>query len=57
MDAALIDKILISQKNEITEYYVYAKLAERVKDAKNSEILIQISKDEESHYNFWKWQY
>lgn len=54
MDAALVERILISQKNEITEHYVYAKLANRTKDTKNAEILREISKDEESHYNFWK---
>jgi VIT1/CCC1 family predicted Fe2+/Mn2+ transporter len=54
MDAALTHKLLISQKNEITEHYVYAKLADRTKDKKNAEVLRQISNDELSHYNFWK---
>ncbi|HPD33923.1 MAG TPA: VIT1/CCC1 transporter family protein [Candidatus Kapabacteria bacterium] len=54
MDTALQNKLLKSQKNEITEHYVYAKLADKIKDKNNAEILIQISKDELSHYNFWK---
>ncbi|MEN6295545.1 MAG: VIT1/CCC1 transporter family protein [Chloroherpetonaceae bacterium] len=54
MDAALIDKLITSQRNEITEYYVYAALADRIKDQKNSEILTQISNDEKAHYDFWK---
>ncbi|HOV93105.1 MAG TPA: VIT1/CCC1 transporter family protein [Candidatus Kapabacteria bacterium] len=54
MDAALQNKLLKSQKNEITEHYVYAKLANKIKDQKNANILMQISRDELSHYNFWK---
>ena len=42
------------QRNEITEYVIYQKLAELSKDSKNREILLNISKDEERHYDFWK---
>ncbi|MFW5705133.1 MAG: VIT1/CCC1 transporter family protein [Nanoarchaeota archaeon] len=42
------------QKNEITEHFVYKKLAKVSKDQKNKKILNQISDDELKHYNYWK---
>jgi VIT1/CCC1 family predicted Fe2+/Mn2+ transporter len=42
------------QRNEITEYAIYQKLAELSKDSKNREILLNISKDEKRHYDFWR---
>jgi VIT1/CCC1 family predicted Fe2+/Mn2+ transporter len=47
-------KIFDSQKNEITEYHIYDKLSNSVKDAYNKKILKLISKDELDHYYFWK---
>lgn len=41
------------QKNEITEYHIYKKLARRVK-GNNHKILNDIAEDELRHYNFWK---
>ncbi|MBM7556743.1 hypothetical protein [Halanaerobacter jeridensis] len=46
-------KIKESQKDEITEYHIYSKLAEIVSDEKNSQILYEIGQDELEHYNFW----
>src|SRR3989338_2926934 len=46
--------IFNSQRGEITEYYIYRKLAEITKDIHNKKILNKISKDELRHYNFWK---
>ncbi len=45
---------LEQQKNEITEYVIYQKLAALTKDAKNAEILKSIARDEKKHYEFWK---
>ncbi len=45
---------LTAQKNEITEYFVYEKLAQTVKEPHNKEVLENISRDELKHYNFWK---
>ena len=42
------------QRNEITEYHIYQRLAKRIKDPENSEILDQIAEDELNHYNKWK---
>ncbi|MEF3280524.1 MAG: VIT1/CCC1 family protein [Elusimicrobiota bacterium] len=49
-----MEDILKIQKNEITEHYVYAKLAEIVKKDEHKKILLQISKDELEHYNILK---
>ncbi|MEM2913710.1 MAG: VIT1/CCC1 transporter family protein [Candidatus Bathyarchaeia archaeon] len=46
--------ILTAQKNEITEHFIYEKLARSIKDAHNQEVLRRISKDELKHYEFWK---
>lgn len=47
-------KILTSQRNEITEHFIYKKLAQGFKDSKNKEILKSISNDELKHYHIWK---
>jgi VIT1/CCC1 family predicted Fe2+/Mn2+ transporter len=49
----LKQKLLLAQKNEITEYHIYQKLAKRIKD-KNREILEKIAEEELFHYNRWK---
>jgi VIT1/CCC1 family predicted Fe2+/Mn2+ transporter len=46
--------ILNSQKNEITEHFIYDKLSQSVKDPHNKKILKDISNNELEHYNFWK---
>jgi VIT1/CCC1 family predicted Fe2+/Mn2+ transporter len=46
--------ILSSQRNEITEHFIYEKLAQSTKDSRNREILQRISDEELEHYNFWR---
>jgi VIT1/CCC1 family predicted Fe2+/Mn2+ transporter len=46
-------RLLSSQKNEITEYHIYKKLAGKAGD-KNRDILLKIAEDELNHYNIWK---
>lgn len=48
-----IKQIVEFQKNEITEYHIYKKLALVVKHEKNSETLDKIADEELRHYNFW----
>ena len=48
-----IKQIVEFQKNEITEYHIYKKLASVVKHEKNSETLDKIADEELRHYNFW----
>ncbi|MFA6336022.1 MAG: VIT1/CCC1 family protein [Bacteroidales bacterium] len=45
---------LKAQKTEITEHYIYLKLADRSKDKKNAEILRIIGEQEMDHAMFWK---
>lgn len=48
-------KLLISvQRNEITEHFIYKRLAEGCKDQKNAEILHTISEQEKQHAAFWQ---
>ncbi|HDR04459.1 MAG TPA: rubrerythrin family protein [Candidatus Marinimicrobia bacterium] len=46
--------LLQFQKNEITEYYIYKKLAASIKDENNRRILGKIADDEKRHYETWK---
>jgi rubrerythrin len=46
--------LIISQKNEITEYHIYKKLSEMTKNSENKKVLFNISKDELEHYNTFK---
>lgn len=48
------DQLLIFQRNEITEYHIYTRLARIVKGQKNREILENIARDELRHYHMWK---
>ena len=50
----LREKVLSAQKNELTEHFVYKNLAQVVKRSQNAEILERISKEELTHYNFFK---
>lgn len=53
MDENIKNQLIVFQKNEITEYHVYKKLAKRIK-GKNNKVLEEISKDEFKHYNIMK---
>ena len=46
--------ILALQKNELTEHYIYKRLAASVSGVKNRRVLSQIADDELRHYNVWK---
>jgi len=46
--------ILVAQRNEITEHFIYERLARSVKESNNREVLKRISNDELRHYNFWR---
>ncbi|MBN2105712.1 VIT1/CCC1 transporter family protein [bacterium] len=48
------NKILTFQKNEITEYHIYMKLAGAVRHPENRALLEKIANDELRHYQFWK---
>lgn len=50
----IMKKVLISQKAEITEHYIYKKLAQAIKDTHNRDILLRIANDELRHYKQWQ---
>ena len=52
----MLDKLLAAQRNEITEYFIYKKLARFEKNVENRRILSQISRDGLRHYGIWKSQ-
>jgi VIT1/CCC1 family predicted Fe2+/Mn2+ transporter len=54
LDVKIKKKILIAQKNEITENFIYHKLAHATIHGENNEILHKIAEDELRHYNLWK---
>ncbi|MCA1949254.1 MAG: VIT1/CCC1 transporter family protein [Treponema sp.] len=54
MDEALKKRILAAQKNEITEYHVYTKLAALAKTEQNAQVLRDIGEAERRHAEFWK---
>lgn len=53
-DEEIKKKILVAQKSEITEYFIYEGLSRTIKDSQNRELLKSIASDELQHYNFWK---
>lgn len=54
IDKQLQKRLFVFQKNEITEYHIYMKLAKKIKHSKNSEILKKIANDELRHYQYWQ---
>ncbi len=54
MDQGLREKLVHFQRNEITEHYIYTKLARRVRPAENREILAKIAQEERAHYQRWR---
>lgn len=54
MKESLKNKILKIQKSEITEYYIYKKISENIKNKAQKEIIDQIANEELIHYNYLK---
>lgn len=46
-------QVIQAQRNEITEYHIYRRLARKVKTDKNRKILTSIAEDELRHYKTW----
>jgi len=51
IDAATMKSLQKAQKNEITEYHIYTKLASYIKNEHNSKILQRIAQDELRHHD------
>jgi VIT1/CCC1 family predicted Fe2+/Mn2+ transporter len=54
LDKEIEKVILNAQRNEITEHFIYERLARSIKDPQNREVLKHISDDELRHYSFWR---
>ncbi|NCB09309.1 MAG: rubrerythrin family protein [Bacteroidia bacterium] len=46
-------QIIEAQRNEVTEYHIYKRLARKIKNPKNKQILNSIADDELRHYKIW----
>jgi len=46
-------QLIFAQREEITEYHIYNKLAEQTHDPENQKVLKQIATDELKHYKMW----
>jgi len=53
MDEKLKKAALAAQRNEITEYEVYTRLADCCRDKNNAEVLREIGRAEKAHGEFW----
>lgn len=53
-DQKTMKHMLKLQKDEITDYRIYSKLAKKQKNEHNRTVLENIARDELDHYNFWK---
>ncbi len=47
-------KMLAWQKTEITEYHIYTRLAEAIKDPNNRAVMRKIGQDEKMHYHIFE---
>lgn len=54
LSESMKNKIILAQKNEITEHLIYKKLSEVIRDTQNKNVLERISRDELIHHDFWK---
>ncbi len=50
----VMDKLLAAQQGEMTEYFIYKRLARSSANAHNRDILQRIARDELEHHNAWK---
>ncbi len=50
----ILKRVLVFQRTEITEHYIYKRLAKKIKSPENARILDKIADDEIGHYQGWK---
>jgi VIT1/CCC1 family predicted Fe2+/Mn2+ transporter len=48
------EKLLALEKNEITEYHIYTRLAAVTTDPANRDVLLRIASEELGHYRIWQ---
>jgi VIT1/CCC1 family predicted Fe2+/Mn2+ transporter len=54
LSSEILQQLLVFQKNEITEYHIYNKLAAKIRLTQNRQLLQNIAGDELRHYHEWK---
>jgi len=54
ISAEVLSQLLVAQREEITEYHIYSKLAQQTADPANKKVLHQIAADELRHCKLWK---
>lgn len=54
LDKEIKKKLIGVQRCEITEYFIYKKLSDMIKDPDNKNVLKRISDEELSHYRTWE---
>lgn len=52
MDADLQALLLRSQRNEITEFHIYSRLAKSIQNPNNRKVMEHLAADEQRHYQF-----
>lgn len=50
----LLKKIKVMQKNEITEFVIYTKIAKKLKNKEDQKILLEIAEQEKKHAEIWQ---
>lgn len=53
-DPKMLKHMVQLQRHELTDHYIYKKLAKKQKNEHNRKILEKIAEDEYRHYMFWK---
>jgi VIT1/CCC1 family predicted Fe2+/Mn2+ transporter len=54
LDETIHQRLMTFQRIEITEHYIYRRLAKVIRSVENQHILEQIAQDELRHYHDWK---
>jgi len=52
-DPAIVRRLLLLQKNEITEHHIYRRIAAITPEAANRGVLLHIADEELGHYRIW----
>ncbi len=54
LEPALRQQLLIFQRLEITEHYIYLRIAQTIRTQDNRKVIEKIAQDERRHYQDWK---
>ncbi|MCS7011420.1 MAG: VIT1/CCC1 transporter family protein [Anaerolineales bacterium] len=54
LDANVLNRLLIFQRLELTEHFIYSRIAKSIKDDQNRQILEKIAADELHHARMWQ---